>query len=187
VVRRTVYIDNTAPSIAVTTAPKNNAKLTKKVTLKTKASDTYGVAKVQLLVNGKVAATDMKAGYEFTLNPKNYGKTFTVQMRATRQGPATCGTPRSVPIAANLTWPVNGGCGRHRRGDRRAGQLPYHDHAGWRCARNRPPTQGKQDRQARRVTIVRSRRASCGRSAHGQRHIRMHRCRDGLANQAWRR
>jgi hypothetical protein len=81
VARRTVYIDNTAPSIAVTTAPKNNAKVTKKATLKAKASDTYGVAKVQLLVDGKVVATDTKAGYRFTLNPKNYGKKFTVQMR----------------------------------------------------------------------------------------------------------
>ncbi|WP_158647398.1 Ig-like domain-containing protein [Actinoplanes sp. ATCC 53533] len=82
VVRRTVYIDNTVPSIAVTKAPKNKAKLTKKVTLKAKASDKYGVAKVQLLVNGKVVATDVKAGYQFTLNPKKYGKKFTVQMRA---------------------------------------------------------------------------------------------------------
>jgi hypothetical protein len=40
------------------------------------------VAKVQLLVNGKVVATDVKAGYSFTLNPKKYGKKFTVQLRA---------------------------------------------------------------------------------------------------------
>jgi hypothetical protein len=82
VVRRTVYIDNTVPSIALTKAPANNAKLTKKVTLKAKASDKYGVAKVQMLVNGKVVATDTKAGYQFTLNPKKYGKKFTVQLRA---------------------------------------------------------------------------------------------------------
>jgi Bacterial Ig domain/Bacterial Ig-like domain len=82
VARRTVYIDNTLPSIAVTKAPATNAKLTKKVTLKAKASDAYGVAKVQLLVDGKVVATDTQAGYQFTLNPKKYGKKFTVQMRA---------------------------------------------------------------------------------------------------------
>ena len=80
--RRTVYIDNTLPSIAVTKAPANKAKLTRTVTLKAKAGDAYGVAKVQLLVNGKVVATDTKAGYQFTLNPKKYGKKFTVQMRA---------------------------------------------------------------------------------------------------------
>ncbi|GIM90314.1 hypothetical protein Ato02nite_021070 [Paractinoplanes toevensis] len=81
-VRRTVYIDNTLPSIALTSAPKNNAKLKKKVTLKAKAGDTYGVATVQLLVNGKVVAADTKAGYQFTLNPAKYGKKFTAQMRA---------------------------------------------------------------------------------------------------------
>lgn len=82
VVRRTVYIDNTAPSITLTTAPKDQAKLTKKVTLKATAGDPYGVAKVQLLVNGKVVATDTTAAYQFTLDPKKYGKSFTVQMRA---------------------------------------------------------------------------------------------------------
>jgi hypothetical protein len=81
-VRKTVYIDNTAPAVSLTTAPKNNAKLTKKQTLKAKATDKYGVTKVQLLVNGKVVATDTKAGYQFTLDPKKYGKKFTMQMRA---------------------------------------------------------------------------------------------------------
>jgi Big-like domain-containing protein len=80
--RRTVYIDNTLPSIALTKAPADKAKLTKNVTLTAKAQDTYGVAKVQLLVNGKAVATDTTAGYLFTLNPKKYGKTFTMQMRA---------------------------------------------------------------------------------------------------------
>jgi hypothetical protein len=46
------------------------------------ATDRNGVARVQLLVNGKVVATDSKAGYSFALNPKKYGKTFTVQLRA---------------------------------------------------------------------------------------------------------
>jgi hypothetical protein len=81
-VRRTAYVDNTLPSLSVTSAPKNQAKLTKKVTLKAKATDTYGVAKVQLLVNGKAVATDTKSGYQFTLDPKKYGKKFSVQMRA---------------------------------------------------------------------------------------------------------
>ena len=81
-VRRTVVIDNTLPSLQVTKAPKNRAKLTKKVTLKAKATDKYGVTKAQLLVDGKVVATDTKAGYQFTLNPKKYSKKFTVQLRA---------------------------------------------------------------------------------------------------------
>jgi hypothetical protein len=79
---RTVIVDNTAPTFKVTKAPKNKSKLTKKVTFAASASDRNGEAKVQLLVNGKVVATDAKAGYSFVLNPKKYGKTFTVQLRA---------------------------------------------------------------------------------------------------------
>jgi hypothetical protein len=79
---RTVIVDNTAPALKVTKAPKNKSKLTTKVAVTVSASDRNGVAKVQLLVNGKVVATDAKAGYSFVLNPKKYGKTFTVQLRA---------------------------------------------------------------------------------------------------------
>ncbi|MBB4737949.1 hypothetical protein BJY16_001408 [Actinoplanes octamycinicus] len=81
-VSRTVIVDNTAPALSVTKRPKNNARVTKKTTLAAAASDRNGVAKVQLLVNGKVVATDYTAGYRFTLNPKKYGKKFTVQLRA---------------------------------------------------------------------------------------------------------
>ncbi|BBH67744.1 hypothetical protein ACTI_44290 [Actinoplanes sp. OR16] len=79
---RTVIVDNTAPTLSITKAPKNKAKLTKKVAIAATVSDRNGVAKVQLLVNGKVVATDAKTGYRFTLNPKKYGKTFKVQLRA---------------------------------------------------------------------------------------------------------
>ncbi|MEU4155870.1 Ig-like domain-containing protein [Actinoplanes sp. NPDC026670] len=79
---RTVIVDNTAPTFKVTRAPKNKSKLSKKMTFTASASDRNGVAKVQLLVNGKVVATDVKAGYSFTLNPKKYGKKFTIQLRA---------------------------------------------------------------------------------------------------------
>ncbi|MEU8659944.1 Ig-like domain-containing protein [Actinoplanes philippinensis] len=82
VARRVVVNDTVAPALKLTKAPKNNAKLTKKTTLAASASDRNGVAKVQLLVNGKVVATDTRAGYTFTLNPKKYGKKFTVQVRA---------------------------------------------------------------------------------------------------------
>jgi hypothetical protein len=81
-VKRTVIVDNTVPALQVTKAPKSNAKLSKNVTLTASASDRNGVAKVQMLVNGKAVATDSKAGYSFTLNPKKYGKQFTVQLRA---------------------------------------------------------------------------------------------------------
>ncbi len=79
---RTVIVDNTAPTLKVTKAPKNKSKVSKKVTLAASATDRNGVAKVQLLVNGKVVATDAKAAYRLVLNPKKYGKKFTVQLRA---------------------------------------------------------------------------------------------------------
>ena len=51
-------------------------------TVTAKATDRFGVARVQLLVNGKVVATDTKAGYRFTVEPEKYGKRFTVLLRA---------------------------------------------------------------------------------------------------------
>jgi hypothetical protein len=81
-VRRAVTVDNTLPAVTYQQAPKNNAKLTKKFKVTANATDRFGVARVQLLVNGKVVATDAQAAYSFTVNPKNYGKKFTVQLRA---------------------------------------------------------------------------------------------------------
>ncbi|MET8147592.1 Ig-like domain-containing protein [Actinoplanes sp. NPDC005259] len=81
-VKRTVTVDNTAPAVSFKSAPKNKAKLGKTVSLTAKSSDRNGIAKVQLLVNGKVVATDTRAAYAFKLNPKKYGKKFTVQLRA---------------------------------------------------------------------------------------------------------
>jgi len=82
VLTRPLTVDNTAPTVSITKAPKNKAKVTKAFTVTAKASDTYGIAKVQLLVNGKVVTTDTTAGYSFTVNPKKYGKTFAVRVRA---------------------------------------------------------------------------------------------------------
>ncbi|MBO3738789.1 Ig-like domain-containing protein [Actinoplanes flavus] len=79
---RTVIVDNTAPSVAYRKAPKNLAKLKARTTLTATAADRNGIARVQLLVDGKVVATDTNATYTFTLNPKKYGKRFTVQLRA---------------------------------------------------------------------------------------------------------
>ncbi|WP_158647582.1 Ig-like domain-containing protein [Actinoplanes sp. ATCC 53533] len=93
VARRVVVNDTVRPTLKVTKAPKNRAKLTKKATITASAADRNGVARVQLLVNGKVVATDTKAGYAFTLNPKKYGKKFTVQLRAyDRAGNVTAGS-----------------------------------------------------------------------------------------------
>lgn len=96
VARRVVVNDTVRPTLKVTKAPKNGAKLKKPAKLTASSSDRNGVARVQLLVNGKVVATDTKAGYAFTLNPKNYGKKFTVQLRAyDKAGNATTSPKRT--------------------------------------------------------------------------------------------
>ncbi|WP_045740138.1 Ig-like domain-containing protein [Actinoplanes rectilineatus] len=82
VLKRSLTVDNKAPTVSISKAPKNKATVKKAFTVTAKATDTYGIAKVQLLVNGKVVKTDSKAGYAFTVNPKKYGKKFTVRLRA---------------------------------------------------------------------------------------------------------
>jgi hypothetical protein len=82
VVQRLVTVDNHLPTVSYRSAPKNGVKLTKTVTIAATAGDAHGVSRVQLLVNGKVAATDYQRAYSFRLNPKKYGKKFTVRLRA---------------------------------------------------------------------------------------------------------
>ncbi|MEU4693307.1 S8 family serine peptidase [Actinoplanes sp. NPDC023714] len=77
-----VVADNTAPKVTITKAPKNKAKVKGTVTVKVKASDKYKVAKVQLLVNGKVVATDTKAGYSLSFKVSKQKKTMKVVVRA---------------------------------------------------------------------------------------------------------
>ncbi|WP_436525405.1 Ig-like domain-containing protein [Actinoplanes sp. HUAS TT8] len=79
--RRTVIVDNTAPTVSLRSAPKNNAKVTRNFSVTLNASDKNGVGRVELLINGKRVATDYRAGWGFTINPKKYGKKFTVQLR----------------------------------------------------------------------------------------------------------
>ncbi|WP_158647435.1 Ig-like domain-containing protein [Actinoplanes sp. ATCC 53533] len=81
-IKRTVTLDNHAPTVTFAKAPKNKARVSRSFPITAKAADRYGIARVQMLVNGKVVATDSKAGYRFTINPKKYGKKFTVHLRA---------------------------------------------------------------------------------------------------------
>lgn len=53
----TVIVDNTAPNVAFAKAPKNNAHVTSTISLTAAVSDRYGIARVQLLINGRVVAT----------------------------------------------------------------------------------------------------------------------------------
>jgi hypothetical protein len=79
--KRTVIVDNTAPAVSFKSAPKNNTKRTKTFTVTANASDRNGIGRVELLINGKKVATDYRAGWAFKINPKKYGKKFTVQLR----------------------------------------------------------------------------------------------------------
>ncbi|WP_436525403.1 Ig-like domain-containing protein [Actinoplanes sp. HUAS TT8] len=80
--KRTVIVDNTAPSVAFRSAPANRAKVAKTFGVTASSADKNGVARVELLINGKRVATDYRAGYAFSINPKKYGKSFTVQLRS---------------------------------------------------------------------------------------------------------
>ncbi|WP_306214100.1 S8 family serine peptidase [Actinoplanes sp. RD1] len=79
---RTVTADNAGPAVSITKAPANKAKVKGTVTVTVKASDPSGVARVELVVNGKVAARDYTAGYALKLTTKNRAKTLKVQVRA---------------------------------------------------------------------------------------------------------
>ena len=79
--RRSIVIDNKKPTVRITRAPKNNAKLRKKVTIAAAAADNLVVNRVECWSTASIAGTK-KAGYALSLNPKKYGRTFTVQLRA---------------------------------------------------------------------------------------------------------
>lgn len=80
--KRTVTVDNTRPSLTVTSAPQNGAKVKGTVTIKASASDRNGINRVELVINGKIVATDTTSGYSFSINTTKYGKKFNVQLRA---------------------------------------------------------------------------------------------------------
>jgi hypothetical protein len=82
VVRRTVTVDNTKASLKVTKAPANKAKVKGTVKVTASASDKNGVARVELLVNGKVVAVDKKAAYKFSVDTRKHGKKIKIQLRA---------------------------------------------------------------------------------------------------------
>ncbi|WP_143232467.1 Ig-like domain-containing protein [Actinoplanes regularis] len=81
-VYQTVVVDNTRPALAITSAPKNGAKVKGTVKIGAKASDKNGVARVELWVNGKRVATDYRSGYAFSINSAKYGKNLKIQLRA---------------------------------------------------------------------------------------------------------
>jgi hypothetical protein len=80
--QRSVTVDNTGPTVSITKAPKHKAKVKGTVKVAVKASDAAGVARVELLVNGKVVAKDTTPGYVLSVNTRKQKKTMKVQIRA---------------------------------------------------------------------------------------------------------
>ncbi|HWS31865.1 MAG TPA: S8 family serine peptidase [Actinoplanes sp.] len=79
---RTVIADNVVPKVTVTKAPANKKKVKGTVKVYAAASDKNGISKVQLLVNGKVVATDTAAAYVFSFKVASQKKTMKVRVRA---------------------------------------------------------------------------------------------------------
>ncbi|WP_239140845.1 Ig-like domain-containing protein [Actinoplanes campanulatus] len=82
VVRRSFIVDNNAPYFTVIKAPKNGAKVKGTVKVAASVSEEYGIARVELLINGKVVAKDYAAAYKFSINTKKYGKKIKFRLRA---------------------------------------------------------------------------------------------------------
>ncbi|KUL31467.1 hypothetical protein ADL15_22300 [Actinoplanes awajinensis subsp. mycoplanecinus] len=79
---RTVVADNKAPTVSITKAPRNRAKVKGTIKVYAKASDASGVARVELIVNGKVVANDKTSGYVLSVNANKQKKTMKVRVRA---------------------------------------------------------------------------------------------------------
>ncbi|MBW6432590.1 S8 family serine peptidase [Actinoplanes hulinensis] len=79
---RTVIADNVLPTVSITKAPANKAKVKGTVKVYVKAADKSGISRVQLLVNGKVVATDTAAGYALSFKVASQKKTMKVRVRA---------------------------------------------------------------------------------------------------------
>ncbi|GID96704.1 S8 family serine peptidase [Amorphoplanes digitatis] len=79
---RTIIADNTVPTVKITSGPKNKAKVKGTVKLAVTASDTYGMRRVEMLMNGKVIQTDTAAPYKFSFTASKQPKKMKVQIRA---------------------------------------------------------------------------------------------------------
>ncbi|WP_436524978.1 S8 family serine peptidase [Actinoplanes sp. HUAS TT8] len=79
---RRVIADNAGPTVSISKAPGNKAKVKGTVTVSVKASDPSGVGRVELLVNGKVVARDYRSSYVLSVNTARQAKTMKIQIRA---------------------------------------------------------------------------------------------------------
>ncbi|UQU64086.1 S8 family serine peptidase [Couchioplanes caeruleus] len=80
---RSIIADNVAPTVTITSGPASGTKVTGTVKLAATASDTNGIRKVEMLINGSVKATDTTSPYNFSFKASSYASGMKVQIRAT--------------------------------------------------------------------------------------------------------
>ncbi|AGZ39283.1 S8 family serine peptidase [Actinoplanes friuliensis] len=79
---RTIVADNGLPTVKITSGPKDKAKVSGTVKLAVTASDTYGMRRVEMLMNGKVIQTDTTSPYNFSFTASKQPTKMKVQIRA---------------------------------------------------------------------------------------------------------
>jgi hypothetical protein len=92
-------IDTTAPSTTIT-SPANNAIVTNTITVQATATDNIGVSRVELLVDGQLAATDTTSPYSFSLNTTTLSEG--VHELRSRAFDAAGNTTASAPVSITV-------------------------------------------------------------------------------------
>ncbi|HEX5741695.1 MAG TPA: Ig-like domain-containing protein, partial [Pilimelia sp.] len=77
-----VTADSTAPSVARTGGPGAGARVRGTASVSARSADRYGVARVDLLINGRVAARDARAPFVLPVAAARQPRTMRVQLRA---------------------------------------------------------------------------------------------------------
>lgn len=98
VATRTVYVDNTAPAVRITRAPRTGTRgIRGTATVLAGATDRYRISRVEVLVNGRLVARDTLAPYVLRVPTWRYGSKLVVRVRAyDRAG--------NVRYAPTLVW-----------------------------------------------------------------------------------
>jgi thermitase len=81
-VSRRVLADNKPPAIRITAGPASGSRVRNTQHVTAVASDGAGVARMELIVNGKVTQRWAGTQHRFSVPTAKYGKTITVRMRA---------------------------------------------------------------------------------------------------------
>jgi archaellum component FlaF (FlaF/FlaG flagellin family) len=79
---RRVTVDKAKTKVAFAKVPRNAANAKGSVKVTATASDRNGVARVQLLINGEVVATDTTSAYSFSINTRKHGNKIKGSLRA---------------------------------------------------------------------------------------------------------